>query len=346
MTDLRREDLASPALYPLALDAAVERVLFVRLDEAAYRAASFLDEQILGDVGPGRWIVWGDLQAALPAAGPECDFIFHIGHVGSTLLSRLLDHSPQVFGLREPAVLRTLAQAELAGMGGEVLAERTAKFLRLWSRTWRAGQKTLLKATSFTAEIAPLLLRLQPSARAVLMFVQPSVYLATILAGEASRQELRINAPMRLARLHRRLGGKVWRLESFSEGETAAMSWACEMLALAGVAADFPGRGLRLDFETLLENPADQLVRCLEHLYGGAPDADVAAMVASQDLTRYSKAPEYAYDAVLRWRVLAQASREHGAEIRRGMDWLAAAAQSRAAVADAVRLATGAAGAR
>ena len=47
------------------------------------------------------------------------------------------------------------------------------------------------------------------------------------------------------------------------------MSWACEMLALAGVAADFPGRGLRLDFETLLENPADQLVRCLEHLYGG-----------------------------------------------------------------------------
>ncbi|MGH8201069.1 MAG: hypothetical protein ACREVO_12050 [Steroidobacteraceae bacterium] len=40
----------------------------------------------------------------------------------------------------------------------------------------------------------------------------------------------------------------------------------------------------------------------------------------------YSKAPEHAYDAALRRRVLESADGEHGAEIRRGMQWLASLA--------------------
>jgi hypothetical protein len=51
---------------------------------------------------------------------------------------------------------------------------------------------------------------------------------------------------------------------------------------------------------------------------------------------RYSKAPEHAYDAALRREVLASAERDHPAEIRRGMTWLAAIGARHRVVAKAL----------
>ncbi len=333
--------LASPALYPLSFAPDTDRVQLVPLDEAGYRASSFLDQRILDKTGPGDWAPWTEAaKAAAPLTG-ECDFIFHTGHVGSTLLSRLLGHSPRVFSLREPAVLRALAGFEL---GGEArLDDWTATFLKLWGRTWRPEQKTLLKATSFASELAPLLMRLNPSAQAILMFVSPSIYLAGILSGAASREELIVNAPARLARLHRRLGRPVWRLEALSEGEAAAMSWLCEVLALARAAAAFPGRVLWFDFQAFLAQPQRGLFAALQRLHGQADPFETAMIAQSPDMGRYSKAQEYAYDPGLRQRVLQQAAAEHAAEIAKGVAWLNAAGGAHPVLAQAMTAAGAAA---
>lgn len=329
--------LASPNLYPLTFDIAGDAVRIVALDEARYRSASFLDERLLAQVGPGDWMARDDLHRAAAAFDQECDFIFHIAHVGSTLLSRLLDVSERIFSVREPAILRTLAHAE-SNAGHWASIEPTAElFLRLWSRVYRPEQRALLKATSFTAEIAPLLMRLNPSASAILMLVSPSVHLATIFGGEASREELKINAPRRLARLLRRLGEPAWRLEDLSEGEIAAMSWACEVMALAHIARAFPDRILWFDFEAFLKTPSVGLTACLRRLHAAASEADVRAMLASPDFNRYSKAPEHAYSAGLRDQVLAQARARNRVEIDRGLDWLTAAGRTHAVLADAIR---------
>src|SRR6185295_7430347 len=89
-------------------------VLLVQLNEGAYRAASFLDDRILTAGLKGGWATVAGLRdaaRALPAPRP-LNFIFHTGHVGSTLLSRLLDESGCVLSLREPLPLRTLADAQ------------------------------------------------------------------------------------------------------------------------------------------------------------------------------------------------------------------------------------------
>ncbi len=329
--------LASPNLYPLIFDIARDAVRMVVLDETRYRAASFLDERLLAQAEPGEWIARASLEQAAAGLDGECDFIFHIGHVGSTLLSRLLDISDRVFSLREPAILRTLAMAAMDGADPRSVEQWTGMFLKLWSRVYRPGQRALLKATSFTAEIGPVLMRLNPSASAILMVVSPSIHLATIFGGEASRVELNVNAPMRLERLNRRLGGPVWRLDDLSEGEIAAMSWACEIMALAQIARAFPGRILWLDFEAFLQTPPAGLAASLQRLHGAAPEADLRAMLASPDLNRYSKAPEHAYSAELRDQVLAQARARHRAEIDRGLDWLNAAGRDHAVLADSIR---------
>ena len=99
----------SPVLFPHALDLRRDVVTLVRLSRADYQNASFLDDRI---ARPGRDLAWHQLARAVGEAGlgETCHFIFHIGHVGSTLLSRLLGKHPALFSLREPQILRTIAQ--------------------------------------------------------------------------------------------------------------------------------------------------------------------------------------------------------------------------------------------
>src|SRR4051812_34839527 len=111
--DLLNGLVASPDVYVQKIDLARSAALLVHLNESAYRAASFLDDRILT---PGLKGAWAGLESTLGAAGSgvagkPLHFIFHTGHVGSTLLSRLLDESGCVLSLREPLPLRTLADA-------------------------------------------------------------------------------------------------------------------------------------------------------------------------------------------------------------------------------------------
>jgi hypothetical protein len=147
---------------------------------------------------------------------------------------------------------------------------------------------------------------------------------------------MRAMASARLSRLHRRLGSSSWRLETMSEGEIIAMSWACEFLSLIGIAEAAPDRILWLDFEAYLQHPKAGLEACLTRLKAVEINAASDAMLRSPDLTRYSKAPQYAYSEGLRREVLAQARREHPTEIARGLAWLQIAADSHPAIRDAL----------
>ncbi len=335
---------ANPDLYPLAFNVFQDSVYFVRLSQARYAEASFLDQRVAVQGDEGGWAQWAPVAALAGRLEGESDYIFHIGHVGSTLLARLLGLSPRVFSLREPAILRLLAQVAFdlptpeSPWSQETYDEHVEVFSRLWARTYDPGQKTLLKATSLVSEMAASLMARSPASRAIAMTVAPEVYMATILGGPASRQELASTAQSRLRRLHRRIGASPWRLYQMSEGELAAMSWACEMAGLAEAAAQAPDRVLWLDFERFLSNPAAGLSAALAHLHGAASEADLQAMMLSPLFGRYSKGPEHAYDANLRRQVLDQARAEHRGELAKGLAWLDRAGRDATVVGQALGL--------
>jgi hypothetical protein len=324
---------ANPDLYPLAFDVFQDTVYFIRLSAARYAEASFLDQRVAVQGDEGGWAQWAPVAALAGRLEGESDYIFHIGHVGSTLVARLLGLSPRVFSLREPVVLRVMAQLAFdlptpeSPWSQATFDEHLEVFSRLWARTYEPGEKTLLKATSLISEIAAALMARSPASRAIAMTVAPEVYMATILGGPASRLELKTTAQSRLRRLHRRIGSSPWRLAEMSEGERVAMSWACEMAGLADAAGQFPDRVLWLDFERFLAAPDQRLAAALNHLHGEAPGADLEAMLASPLFGRYSKGPEHAYDANLRRQVLDQARVEHGLELAKGLAWLDRAGQ-------------------
>ncbi|HTB86805.1 MAG TPA: hypothetical protein VK743_02570 [Steroidobacteraceae bacterium] len=332
MNDSQGSLARSPELFPHSLDAHGEKIAFIHLRESDYQRASFLDARILTPHTAVYPLTWQQVAAALASANLEerCAFIFHIGHVGSTLLARLIGAHPGAFVLREPLLLRVFAQMNYGlnvqpKWSNDDTTSRLTDTLKLFSRTFESAQTPIIKATSFVSELSTNLMQRPSAPKALLMFVSPESYLATILGGPVSRQEAIALAPDRLRRLHRRIGAEVWRAETLSEGERLALAWACEMSALAQATAAARDRTYPLNFDEFLTDPAG-LSKVFRHFDIDATAAEVGAILSGPEMRRYSKAPEYAYDAALRLEVLNEARVHHGSEIRRGLDWLERAA--------------------
>ena len=231
-------------------------------------------------------------------------FIFHTGHVGSTLLSRLLDETGAVLSLREPLPLRTLADAHdalgrpdslLGAPQFEALLDMT---LRLWSRGYAGTRAVVVKATSSAGRLAPAILARSPASRAVYLNLRAEPYLATLLGGANSATDLRGHGPGRMRRL---LAGRelpVEPLHALSPGELAALGWLAESLALRqAIAAHGVARaGARLRrIPRRRRRPARTRRRPFRARRGRAPRSQQRPR--GPVLRQYSKAPQLPYRA-------------------------------------------------
>lgn len=341
-------NLQSPEIFPHAFDPCVDAVSLIRLSHADYTAASFLDDRILNPTKLRDILPWSNVESAVAATQLEerCAYVFHIGHVGSTLISRLIGSHPGAFSLREPAILRTFADL-LPTAGGEAsinstnaMQIRLTGFLKLLSRTFEPGDRPVVKATSFVSEISDALLSRPSAARTVMLFVAPETYLETIFGGPNSRREAAILLSNRARRLARRAGIDARYLSTRSEGEAVALAWACETSALAYAARRAGSRALRMNFDRFLANPTKLLAQALEHLEIAPIESAIREIVRSPQMRQYSKAPEFAYDTALRSEVLAQARATHAVEIKLGLRWLARMTQELPAVSEAMSFAS------
>ena len=328
--DLLARLAVSPDAYPQKLDPARDAVLLVRLDRAGYRAASFLDDRILNPGTQGAWIPLARAIAAANRIGTPrpLHFIFHTGHVGSTLVSRVLEEAGPVLALREPLPLRTVA--ELHERLGEIDSLLSAvqfdlvlsALMKLWSRGYDDTRCVIVKATSSAGRLAPALLERSAESRGVYMNLRAEPYLATLLAGRNSPLDLRAHAPERIRRLRARVLAPLSPLHALSLGELAALSWLAESWCQHAAIRAFAGRVIALDFDDFLAQVEGSVRGIVAHLGFPADEARLASVARSPVLARYSKAPEYAYTPALRAEVLREARRDHRDELRKGLQWL------------------------
>lgn len=332
----------SPDAYPQKLDLVTRAVLLVQLDAGAYRSASFLDDRILGPSVKGAWFPAARVAEAarLAANTRPLHFIFHTGHVGSTLLSRLLDETGVVLSLREPLPLRTLADAhDVLALAESLLSGAEfdlilGTLMRLWSRGYDATRAVVVKATSSTGRFAAPILARNEQSRAIYMNLRAEPYLATLLAGQNSPIDLRGHGPERMRRLRSHVSVPLAPLHALTIGELAAMSWLAESMAQRDALQRLADRVLAIDFDRFLSAVEENLGRVLAHFALPRDAHQVAELAASLALTRYSKAPEYPYTPTIRAEVLRDSRRDNKEEIRKGMAWLQSLARSDPSVAE------------
>jgi hypothetical protein len=314
------EEVARDATWlAQALDPSAGQVRLVAMDRDNYRAASFLDDRLMQQPIDAQVVPWPHIEVAVAGElRADARWIFHIGHVGSTLVSRLVGEIEGVLAIREPRLLRDLTISPPGVRQGYLAA-----IPKLMSRTFDEREIACIKATSFASEIAP---QLVPSGeRALFMHANPRNYVASILAGENSVGELHALADFRAQRLGMRgISLPVPR----NDADLAATAWTCEMTALEAAAETMMDREIAwLDFDAMLQDTGGELAR-ISAFFGFAASEDRLNEIAGGPLmARYSKNPSYDYSPKLRRELIEQELRLRGREIDGALAMLRAAAE-------------------
>lgn len=315
-----------PEVFPHQLDLINDNLLLVELSAAEVRAASFLDQRVLKQTTRGTWISWpliAEIFKAVAVDQPPA-YIFHVGHCGSTLVSRLLQFVDGTTSLREPLPLRTLAQ-DLADAGdGRSFLTREAwmERLQVLSKMWcRGAARTVIKATSICTDLMPEIHCDEPGARSVFVYNRAETHIATLLAGENAAVDLRGFAQVRLQRLQQKTGLDI-HLHQMNLGQLAALSWLSETTSATQSLAKYPDQIALLEFEAFIGDPADSLTRLLQFFNISANAETVEKAAGSNVLQTYSKAPDHQYNAQTRAAILANSRSQFGKEIKESLVWL------------------------
>ncbi|WP_417449281.1 hypothetical protein [Kordiimonas sp.] len=337
--------MASPYLYPFVVNWWADRVQLIQVSTDFYTQAAFLDQRAFAAGTPQHhWAPISELreQVANAPARP-LGLIFHIGHCGSTLISRMLGlASEQFFSVREPLPLRDLAgmwperDTYWSPRSADTLQQDMDMFHGLWARTPGLDQLAIVKATSFCSLLAEDWLQRFQNDRAVMLAMAPEIYLATVLGAESYVLDLLGAAKQRLCSLHRITGADLPALHSLSSGELAAACYLAEMVNMEQAAKAAMGRILRVDFDSYLKDRPAKLAAVAQHFGRPITDDMLERILANPVSSRYSKATEYGFSAQERRDRLQQSRTKNGGEINKGLSFLTTFAKTHGAAKDAL----------
>lgn len=326
-----KELFPTPQWLPQRMDSTRKWVRLVRFDEQDYRAAPFLDERGFSATAEVTVVSWDEVASAIPAtARRDAHFLFHMGRVGSTLLSRLLAECGPVLPLREPPMLASPLLPKATQRGPSVDQLRA-----LFARTFDPRQRAMIKATSVVSEIATELCG--PSecgSRAAMIGVSASSFIAARLADNGGEMERR--AAERLSRLGRRIPTLNANEALSTRARLAAATWATEATALDLAARALGERAFVVDFDRFLERPLPSMLNLSRH-FGLAPDeGDVERLLGGPIMQRYSKREDRAFSPADRQQRLAASADRHDDEIADAVGWLTGVANGSPAISSAL----------
>lgn len=325
----REEITDTPLWHMYDYDLSTQTFTLMRLEERIYRETSFLDQRVAALRLPTIRYELKHLAGMFPrlgdARGPM-GFIFHVGHCGSTLLSRALGLSERVLPLREPMTLRTLSADEreldspMSFLSRADWAWLRTTIIDTLARRFRPDQFNIVKATSTGNNLIAPIMDDSESHRAVLLYVPLETYLATMLGKRREGGDLWGQARVRM---------KDWmgieETPSFSLHELraphfAVLSWMTSMSTMLSAREKFGPRTSAMNFEDLIADPDTQLSKAAG-FFGLEDEAETIVSRFPQVSSAYSKQPDRPFTPEMRAEGLALTRAHFAEEIRTGMDW-------------------------
>lgn len=301
---------------------------FLQLTRDDYRDSVFLDDRIRlrAPKRAQRTLVRLDsLVSQWPADEPSqpAHFIFHPGHCGTTLISRLLDQLPGVLGIREPAPLRVLAAQwreqgdPLAHLSPTACRRLERVLFSLYARTFTGDRRVVVKATSDCCNLAGRVHAFHQGSRLLWVYADLETFLSTMLRNDVRREETRQFAQPRLMDLHRWLDTDWPRLHEMGLAERTAMNWISSMAHMLPFSDD--ARLLAQDFGDFLAHPEECLGAIAAHFGLQCRGREIRAALDSEVMRHYSKEPTSRFDAEQRARQLDASRRDNRKAIETGL---------------------------
>lgn len=322
-------DLADPCFFPLEFDLDEATVVVREMDRAAFSRSTFLDHRIAATsrrvlAMPER--VYVEDAEALPDARVPVHFVFHVAFCGSTLVCRALDMEGKSLPYKEPKVLHQLAFGMRAPDPPAHQAARIDRLLRasnrLLRRTFSDTESAIVKPTDSSANLALDLLRLNPGARALLLYRPLRPFLSSILKAPDRRQYMRGMLSRAQADLQRH--GELATVDptALSDGCAAAYVWTALMYDFNAILEVRDHEIRTLDAELLLTHP-EPVLASITRLFGiPMTDAAVANSVEHGVFRWESKYTTQPFDAEV-YRIGEEGQRlSLTDEITEAVEWL------------------------
>lgn len=330
-------EIAGSALWHLYdYDLNQQTFALMRIEEELYRAASFLDGRIREHDCPTVAYELKHLAQMFPRLGDDrgpMGFIFHVGHCGSTLLSRALAASRRALPFREPKTLRTLSAHQreldtpLSFMARDHWAWLLTTIIDSLARRFDPDQVNVVKATSTGNNLIDPILDEGENHTAILLYVTLETYLATMLGKGRQGGDLWTQASTRMKDWIDLAGEPGFSLYQLDPPQLAALSWLTSMNHMLNARERFGERVKMLDFDALLAQPETHLAEAAT-FFGLESEADSIVRGFAEVSSAYSKRPEKRYTPGTRAQLLNLTRSEHGGEIRAGLDWTASKIES------------------
>lgn len=315
--------IADAQWFPVELDVAAGRWSFLRMRADVLERSVFLDDRLQADAGTLRMLDDRTVGAALAARGARADrppaWLFHTSFCGSTLFARALHLPPLQVTLKEPLVLRRLADAQWRGIRTGTCLEHAVALL---SRGWSAGGGVAVKPTHAALPLAAGLMRASPGSRALVLTSALEDFLVSNLKkpreSQAKVPELTERA-MHGTRLPAHLPAAAFEPPDLLCA--AALQWAgqCHRVDLlrAGVGAD---RVRVLRFDEWIRDVAGVVVEASQWL--GLPASSAALRERADEVAnRHAKAPGVEFGIRQRDAETDEVRRAYDAPLRRALEW-------------------------
>lgn len=306
-----------PGWFPVDLHVPQRTFGFLQIDADVLERSAFLDTRIEAPLAEAR-----PVAAAAVATGrspARLGWLFHTSFCGSTLLARALHVAPVQVTLKEPLILRRLADARAAGWEIDGLVDVS---VRLLARPWSADGSVIVKPTHAALNIAVDLMEAAPQSRGVLLSSDLEDFVVSNIKKTPDTQakipQLAERA-LRACSLGPRLPAAA--LAPPDLLAAATLQWAAQRELAIDLIERVGAARLRLvDMSELLDDLSAATVACAAWLQGTAAPAALAeraARVASIN----AKAVGVPYDSHQRARDAAFIRQRFAREVDTALDW-------------------------
>lgn len=266
-----------------------DAVYFLKADRALRHRVPFLTDVNLA--GANNPVVVPRREAVAAAPPPAIQhFIFHSAYCCSTLLANALDRSSVATTFKEPVILNDLVGWAQRGASAAQVNAILADTLTLLARPFGEGEASVLKPSNVCNALAPAMLQVRPSARAILLYAPLPAFLTSIAAkGLWGRLWVRDLLVKQLGQgLLAGLGFEPNDLLLVTDLQAAAIGWLAQARLFADLTRRWPERVRTLDSEVLVAEPK-QTLHAVSALFGlGLSEADLDDTVANE-FTRNAK---------------------------------------------------------
>jgi hypothetical protein len=326
------EDIVrNPAWHLYDIDLQRKELHFLEVTPQTFGVSAFLDNRIAYTTGQMHGFGVDAVISAFRQIPPQSvgmNFLFHSSFCCSSLLARSLQLENQTLVLREPWVLRRLADTrrtlELQGQAwnpqGSALIDMA---LTLLGKTWVGSESVLIKPTNVANNLCIDMLAMRPAARGILLYSDlESFLISNLKKSEETKQKMpalaRIfNVDIGYVGLFEHLS-----IESLGFLQTVVVVWHAQMLAFQRLLASDAGPRLAtLDSGLLLKEPEQALAAAAGFLGYALNREQIVEILAGPTWNTHAKDPFSVYGRDMREQESSEIAAKHSAEILYVLRW-------------------------